>query len=77
MAANSIKSVQIRSFFWSEYSKIRTRKNSVFGHFSRSGNYRSFQVAVGPFLDTDAEAKFLAKKFHLPQERAEYVALQI
>ena len=42
-------SVQIRSFFWSifyciwaEYRKIRTRKNSVFGHFSRSGNYRFF-----------------------------------
>ena len=36
-----VKSVQIRSYFcisciWSEYRKIRTRKNSVFGHFSRS-----------------------------------------
>ena len=44
-----VKSVQIWSFFWSvfsyisvisgiqsEYSKIRTRKNSVFEHFSRS-----------------------------------------
>ena len=31
-----VKSVQIRSFFWSEYRKIRTRKNSVSGHFSRS-----------------------------------------
>ena len=38
-----MKSVQIRSFFWSiffciqsEYRKIRTRKNFVFGHFSRS-----------------------------------------
>ena len=43
-----VKSVQIRSFFWSvfsctrtkhgdqsEYRKIRTRKNSKFGHFSR------------------------------------------
>ena len=26
-----VKSVQMRSFFWSEYRKIRTRKNSVFG----------------------------------------------
>ena len=40
-----VESVQIRSFFWSvfsrirtEYGKIRTRKNSVFGHFSRSDN---------------------------------------
>ena len=37
------ESVQIRSFFWSvfcyfqtEYRKIRTRKNSIFGHISRS-----------------------------------------
>ena len=40
-----VKSAQIRSFFWSvfscirtEYRKIRVRKNSLFGHFSRSGN---------------------------------------
>ena len=38
-----VKSVQIRSYFWSifscirtEYRKILTRNNSVFGHFSRS-----------------------------------------
>ena len=38
-----VKSAQMRSFFWSvfccsqsEYRKIRTRKNSVFGHFSHS-----------------------------------------
>ena len=31
-----VKSVQIRSYFWSEYRKIRTRNNSVFGHLSRS-----------------------------------------
>ena len=31
-----LKSVQIRTFFWSEYKKIRTRKNSVFGHVSRN-----------------------------------------
>ena len=37
------ENVQIRSFFWSVFyriqskcGKIRTRKNSVFGHFSRS-----------------------------------------
>ena len=29
-----MESVQIWSFFWSEYRKIPTRKNSVFGHFS-------------------------------------------
>ena len=38
-----MESFQIRSFFWSifsyiqsEYRKTRTRKNPVFGHFSRS-----------------------------------------
>ena len=41
--SHCVKSVQIRSYFWSvffcirtEYRKIRTRKNSVFGHFWRS-----------------------------------------
>ena len=41
--ANCVKSVQIRNYFWSvfssirtEYGEIRTRNNSVFGHFSRS-----------------------------------------
>ena len=36
------KSVQIRSFLFRiqfKCRKIRTRKNSVFGHFSRSANY--------------------------------------
>ena len=43
-----VKSVQIRSFLWlvfsciqSEYRKVRTRKNSVFGHFSRSVQWQS------------------------------------
>ena len=31
-----VKSVPIRSFFWYEYRKIQTRKNSVFRHFSCS-----------------------------------------
>ena len=40
---HSVKSVQIRGYFWSvcscirtEYRKRRTRHNSVFAHFSRS-----------------------------------------
>ena len=32
---HSVKSVQIRSFFWSVFSRIRTRKSSVFGHFTQ------------------------------------------
>ena len=41
--SHCVKSVPMRRFFWSvfsyiwtKYRKIRTRKNSVFGHFSRS-----------------------------------------
>ena len=41
--SHCLKSFQIRIYFWSvfsciqtEYRKIRTRKNSVFGHFSHS-----------------------------------------
>ena len=52
LKVNCEKSVQIRSYFWSvfpciwtehggfriqsKYRRIRTRNNSVFGHFSRS-----------------------------------------
>ena len=32
-----MKSIKIRIFFWSIFSCIQTRKNSVFGHFSHSG----------------------------------------
>ena len=49
-----VKSVQIRSYLWSvfyfirtEYRKIRTRNNSVFGHFSRSvllNNFITFSL---------------------------------
>ena len=47
-----MKSAQIRSYFWSvfscirtEYRKIRTRNNSVFGHFSRI-NYFAIRAAI-------------------------------
>ena len=48
-----VKSVQIRSYFWSvyscirtEYNKIPTRNNSVFGQFSRSDNLEKENVNV-------------------------------
>ena len=37
-----VKSVQIRSFFLSVFSCIQTRKNPVFGHFSRSVFFYDF-----------------------------------
>ena len=51
-----VKNVQIRSFFWSlfsciwtEYRKIRTRKNTVFGHFSRSGILKLLWLLRGTY----------------------------
>ena len=45
-----VKTVQIQGYLWSifsciwtEYRKIRTRNNSVFGHFSRSSFAHNFQ----------------------------------
>ena len=35
-AGHCVNRVQTRSFLWSKCRKIRTRKNSVFGHFSCS-----------------------------------------
>ena len=50
-----VKSVQRRSYFWSvfscirtEYRKIRTRNNSVFGHFSQSAD-RSHEGAYNKY----------------------------
>ena len=37
--SHCVKSVQVRSYFWSVFSCIRNRNNSVFGHFSRSENF--------------------------------------
>ena len=55
-----MKSAQIRSFFWpvfsyiqSEYRKVQTRKNSVFGHFSRSENMINSIANVDDGVDDD------------------------
>ena len=51
-----VKRVQIQSFYWSriwtEYEKIRTRKNSVFGYLLHSASYndRNFLKRLNPFL---------------------------
>ena len=46
-----VKSVQIRSYFWSvfaciqsEYRKIRTKNDSVFGHFSGSVSLTKYLI---------------------------------
>ena len=55
-----MKSAQIRSFFWpvfsyiqSEYRKVQTRENSVFGHFSRSENMIKSIANVDDGVDDD------------------------
>ena len=59
--AHCVKSVQIGSYFWylriqSKYRKMRTGNNSVFGHFSRSGNenkYLNISTNICLFPSTD------------------------
>ena len=40
--AHCLKNVQMQSFFGPYFRKIRTRKNSAFEHFSRSGRNEGF-----------------------------------
>ena len=55
-----MKNVQIRSFFWSEFGKIRNRKDSVFGHFSRSEtHFRCGSVSEFAFDNQITIATFL------------------
>ena len=58
-----VKSVQIRSIFWPVFSCIRTRKNSVFGHFSRSDlgvnrllKKEAYKKAAAVFSNSDQDA---------------------
>ena len=52
-----VKSVKMQSFFWSvfsciwtEYRKIRTRQNSVFGHFSHSNIFHYIKSILQIFI---------------------------
>ena len=42
MNTHCVKNFQIRSFFWSVLSRLRTRKNSAFGYFSHSDIFFKF-----------------------------------
>ena len=66
-----VKSVQIWSFLWSvfsciqsEYRKMRTRKNSEFGHFSRSDHQKNFK-----FLITSGGMKQINRNFQLQSKQ--------
>ena len=71
-----VKSAQIRSYFWSvfscirtEYRKIRTRNNSVFGHYSSwnrqfSDNFRWCSCCLIFWDSTEISQKdYFLKKF--------------
>ena len=58
-----VKSVQIRNFFWCECEKIYTRKNSVFGRFSRSdGHNISFKHFKNFLLNLTAVKAFITNQ---------------
>ena len=70
-----VESVQIRSYFWSafsciqtEYRKIRTRNNSVFGHFITLLTVCCVIAGEPRFLPFEKRkyANFLATKLSLP-----------
>ena len=62
---NCVKSVQIRSFYWSFVSsiqtgngKIRTRKNSVFGHFSHRETFWMVADELALIIKTQSYQSF-------------------
>ena len=72
-----VKSVQLRSFFWSvfsciqsQYRKIRTRKNSGFGDFSRSAIYVMCPGVMG--WHSSSFAQILNTKFELVRRQQNY-----
>ena len=68
-----MKSVQIRNYLWSvfscirtEYRKIPTRNNSVFGQFSRSGSYLGkFQGKTAVHCAAKFQYNYCRKKISL------------
>ena len=59
-----VKRVQIRSFFWSVFSCIRTRKTSVFWHFSRIGYWKQYAFIKSLFFYYQKPLlKFVGTKF--------------
>ena len=64
LSQHCVKSIQVRSYFWSvfsciqsEYRKIRTRNNFVFGHFPRSAVLSNFPgISLCRYLQGKEEA---------------------
>ena len=84
--SHCVKSVQIRSFFWSvfsciriEHRKVRTRKNSVFGHFSSNEWYLSgFLQNLNQTTSSLSCRAFTCSKLEIetPEQDVKYVQSQ-
>ena len=62
------KSVQIRTFCWIEYRKMRSRNNSVFGHFLRSDIYFSLRhYRIDIFFNIFGELAPIFYGQHMPK----------
>ena len=55
-----VKSVQVQRFSWYVFSCIKTRKNCIFGHFSRTETLRELSI-VGKTFSIFQVSKFYSK----------------
>ena len=70
-----MKSVQIRSFIWfvfssiqSRYRKIRTRENSVFGHFSHCNRWAN--KCTSPIQKRHFDLYLMVKLYHVKKNKS-------
>ena len=59
-----VKSIQMQSFFWSVFSCIRIRKNSVSGHFSRSGAAWKWGICISLLIRWYLFKNYLSDSTH-------------
>ena len=85
-----VKSIKIQSLFWSvfscflsEYRKTRTRKISVFGHFSRSVNlriqseYRKVRTRKSPVFEQFSRSVGELKNSKIRQTNKTFVTIAL
>ena len=79
-----VKSVKIRSYFWSvfsciriEYKKIRTRNNSVFGHFSCSVYVYDLVITITNFWNKLWEKKTVELQHSIREQIDWYLAKKL
>ena len=78
-----LKSDHLRSYFWSEYRKIRTRNNSVFRHVSRSVFIIAYRQVIFrlKLKDLDFNRSFLGTKSRVNESKLNvgyiYISLRL